>query len=285
MAMEQEHPHPSGNAACVAVVAARGCSGGAFAARQRDRLSLLQDRRHRAFALSLVPLGRMTACPGASPAAAPAVEARLPPTILDFEGIDLGQLAGRGCSLPRFASDDTGAVGPRHFVQIVNVALAVYDKTGKRLVGPIATTTFWANEPDSGGNQVWSDSVVIYDREADRWVISRPGGLPKGADLCLAVSQTADPTGRWDEYAFEVNNKKNGLDQFFNDYPKISASPRSYFATANPNKIFSGLGNTITAFERAAMPSNSQAAGEPEQQARAARLHRRPVRGVVSRPG
>jgi hypothetical protein len=97
---------------------------------------------------------------------------------------------------------------------------SVYDKTGKRLVGPITTTTFWANQPDCGGNQIWSDSVVIYDRQADRWVISRPGGLPNGADLCLAVSQTADPTGRWDEYAFEVNNNKNGLGGLFQWLPE-----------------------------------------------------------------
>jgi hypothetical protein len=199
-----------------------------------------------------LPLGRMTTCSGASAVTAPEVEARLPPTIVDFEGIDQGQLAG-GCSLFPIASDDSGAVGPHHFVQVVNIALAVYDKTGKRLAGPISTTTFWANQPDCGGFQFWSDSVVIYDRQADRWVISRPGRLPNGADLCLAVSQTADPTGRWDQYAFEVNNKNNGLDKFFDDYPKIGAWPGSYFATADPNKIFSGLGNTITAFDRAAM--------------------------------
>jgi hypothetical protein len=151
-------------------------------------------------------------------------------------------------------------VGPHHFVQIVNVALAVYDKSGARLAGPIATTTFWANQPDCGGTQVWSDSVVIYDRQADRWVISRPGG-PNGADLCLAVSQTSDPTGSYDEYAFPVNSSKNGLDQLFNDYPKISAWPGSYFATADPNKIFSGLGNTISAFDRAAMLASSSAPG------------------------
>jgi hypothetical protein len=90
------------------------------------------------------------------------------------------------------------------------------------------------------------------------------------ADLCLAVSQTSDPTGPYDQYAFEVNNQGNGLAAYFNDYPKISAWPKgvaeiddqqggehrsggSYFATANPNRIFCGLGNTISAFDREAM--------------------------------
>lgn len=208
-----------------------------------------------------LPLTEMTRCPAAPASTAPVVEARLPPTILDFEGIDFAELAG-GCSLSPEASDDSGAVGPHDFVQVVNVALAVYAKTGKRLAGPISTTTFWANQPDCGGNQVWTDAVVIYDRQADRWLISRPGGLPHGADLCLAVSQTSDPTGRWNEYAFQVNNTQNKLANFFNDYPKISAwPPGSYFATADPNKIFSGLGNTITAFDRAAMLAGKAAPG------------------------
>ena len=75
----------------------------------------------------------------------------------------------------------------------------------------------------------------------------------RGADLCIAVSQTADPTGRYDQYAFEVNNIANGLFGFNSDYPKISVFSDAYYATADPNKIFGGLGNTISAFERAAM--------------------------------
>ena len=55
---------------------------------------------------------------------------------------------------------------PRHFLKIVNFVLGSNDKTGKRLVGPIATTTFWGNQPDFGGFQFWSDSVVIYDRRS-----------------------------------------------------------------------------------------------------------------------
>src|SRR5262249_38689557 len=77
--------------------------------------------------------------------------------------------------------------------------------------------------------------------------------LAHGQNLCLAVSQTGDPTGKYDQYAFEVNNTANGLSGFFNDYPKISVFSDAYYATADPDKIFSGRGNTISAFERAAM--------------------------------
>ena len=188
---------------------------------------------------------------------------------------------------PIIPSDDSGAVGRHHYVQVVNTSLAVFDRKGNPLAGPISTTTFWSNQPDCGG-QLFTDSVVIYDRHADRWVISRPGG-PMGADLCLAISQTSDPAGPYDQYAFEVNNQANGLAAFFNDYPKIGAWPKavaeigghaeiddqaefddqqdgehqsgggSYLATADPNKIFCGLGNTISAFDRAAMLAGDSA--------------------------
>ena len=193
-----------------------------------------------------LPLGHM---PGCTPTAG-AIEAPIVPPTTDFDGIT--RVVGTHCDSGKFASDDNGAIGPNHYVQVVNFAIAVFDRAGSLLAGPLYTTTFWKNQPTCGGTQFWTDSVVIYDQSADRWVISRPGG-PKGAYLCLAVSQTSDPTGQWDQYAFAVNNSANGLAAFFNDYPKIAAWPGSYLATANPNKIFSGVGNTISAFDRAAM--------------------------------
>jgi hypothetical protein len=81
----------------------------------------------------------------------------------------------------------------------------------------------------------------------------RPGVGPQGQDLCLAVSQTSDPLGKYDQYAFRVNNIANGLFGFFNDYPKIAVFSDAYYATADPNRIFTGIGNTISAFDRTAM--------------------------------
>jgi len=206
-----------------------------------------------------VPLSEMLTCPDAIGPAVPGPISKpggnfLSDPIVSFDGLHVGKLpASDDCSLDRYASDDSGAVGFNHYLQVVNTAIAVYDKSGNVLAGPVSTTTFWRNQPDCGGNQIWSDSVVRFDRYANRWIITRPGGGPHGPDLCVAVSQTSDPTGQYDQYAFEVNNITNGLFGFFNDYPKISVFSDAYYATADPNKIFSGLGNTISAFDRAAM--------------------------------
>jgi len=207
-----------------------------------------------------LPLSQMTPCPGAIGSAASGRNSEpggnfLSEPFVSFDGLHVGELpAGDDCSLGGYASDDSGAVGFDHYVQFVNTAIVVYDKSGNVLAGPVSTTTFWQSQPDCGGpTQIWSDAVVRFDRYANRWVVSRPGGGPYGQDLCMAVSQTSDPTGPYDQYAFEVNNTTNQLAGFFNDYPKISVFTDAYYATADPNKIFSGLGNTISAFERAAM--------------------------------
>ena len=185
--------------------------------------------------------------------------------IVSFEGLHVGELVHGNCSRSGVASDDSGAVGFDHYVQVVNTAVAVYDKQGNMLAGPVSSTRFWENQPDCGGfvGDYATDAVVRFDRYANRWIISVPGwglqGGNLGDGLCVAISQTSDPTGRYDQYAFEVNNVANGLFGFFNDYPKISVFSDAYYAVADPNRIFTGLGNTISAFERAAMLAGNPA--------------------------
>ncbi len=205
------------------------------------------------------PLREMLTCPTMIGPGGPVTNRKpiagfLSDPIVNFEGLHVGELpSGDDCSLDEYATDDSGAVGFNHYVQAVNTAMVVYDKSGNVLAGPVGMTTFWHNQPDCGGNQYWSDTVVRFDRYANRWIVARPGALQYGQDLCVAVSRTPDPTGDYDQYAFEVNNTENGLSNYFNDYPKIAVFTDAYYATADPNKIFSGLGNTISAFEKAAM--------------------------------
>ena len=43
--------------------------------------------------------------------------------------------------------DADGDVGPNHYAEIVNLAFAVYSKTGTPLLGPVDTGTLWADFP------------------------------------------------------------------------------------------------------------------------------------------
>jgi hypothetical protein len=208
-----------------------------------------------------IPLREMTTCPGTiyplipAPKSEPAGDFLSDP-IVSFEGLHLHGLAGGNCSFQNFdASDDSGAVGFDYYVQVVNTAIVVYDKKGNIVAGPVSTTTFWANQPACcQGGVCGTDAVVRFDRYANRWVISHPdGGLPYGRGLCMAISQTSDPTGAYDLYVFEIDSIANGLFGFFNDYAKIAVFPDAYYAVGDPHGIFSGIGNTISAFDRAAM--------------------------------
>ena len=93
----------------------------------------------------------------------------MPGPLLTFEGGAAAQFCA--CAPP----DTDGDVGPNHYVEAVNVAFAVYDKTGNMLAGPTTYNSLFA--PLGGGTpcgtgQNDGDPFVFYDHVADRWVIS-----------------------------------------------------------------------------------------------------------------
>ena len=69
--------------------------------------------------------------------------------------------------------DTNGDVGPNHYVQIVNVKIAVYDKSGGLLYGPVDINTLW--DGYGGPCELYNDGdpIVLYDDMADRWMISQ----------------------------------------------------------------------------------------------------------------
>jgi hypothetical protein len=179
----------------------------------------------------------------------------LSPPLVSFEGMNRAQ----SCNCFA-ATDDSGMVGPNNFVQTTNCAVEVFDRAGARLAGPIATSQLFGAPAiaaqcagslgaNPGG---YSDATVTYDRYADRWVVSRfandnPSTNMGNWNQCFAVSQTSDPAGAYDLYAFRISAT------LFNDYPKMGVWSDAYYMTADANFIFSGTGNLITAFDRTAM--------------------------------
>jgi len=123
--------------------------------------------------------------------------------------------------------DPSGAAGPNHYVQAVNVSYAVYDKSGTMQAGPFSLASLWPGTIDEG------DPIVMYDRHADRWFISQFQDQP--ARMLLAVSQTADPTGSYYTYSYQMSD--------FPDYPKFSIWWDGYYMTANASQ-------TTVVFER-----------------------------------
>ncbi len=144
---------------------------------------------------------------------------RTPPVSSSFEGVN--NVSG---VLP---PDTEMAVGPNHIVQVVNLAFAVYNKSGTLLAGPSNTNTLWAGfggpcQTDNSG-----DAIFLYDRQADRFVLTQFAVAAGHQSVCFAVSQTSNPTGAY--FRYEVVTPR------FPDYYKVGA-----WAAANNNAYFFG---------------------------------------------
>ena len=178
-----------------------------------------------------------------------------PAPMLNFDGVGNGFTGPNGTFTVASAPPDTnGAVGPNHYVQIVNTDFAVFNKAGTALYGPVPINTLWSGF--GGGCQANNDGdpVVLYDPIADRWVISQFSVTTTPYLECVAVSQTGDPTGAYNRYAFDYGSTD------FPDYPKMGVWPDAYYATFN---MFAGgttfSGGKVCAYDRTRMLTGAAA--------------------------
>lgn len=182
----------------------------------------------------------------------PLAELGAPTVEGSFEGIN-----NRNGVLP---PDPSGDIGPNHYVQMVNLSFAIYDRSGNTLYGPADNRTLWAGfgGPCEARND--GDPIVLYDHLANRWMMSQFAlpNFPRGPFYqCIAVSQTSNPTGAWHRYEFTIHQEK------LNDYPKFGVWPDGYYMSINQFKCSfircSWAGQGVVAFERDAMLAGAAA--------------------------
>ena len=172
-----------------------------------------------------------------------------------FEGVGQGFTGPQGTFTVNSAPPDpNGAVGPNHFVEVVNSGFAVFNKSGTPVYGPVATNTLWSGfgglcETDNNG-----DATIKYDQFADRWVIQQLAitGVTTTFYICVAVSTGPDPTGSYYRYQFPFAN--------FPDYPKLSVWPDGYYLSINQ---FNSSGTTFLGPLVGAMDRTSMLSGAP----------------------
>jgi uncharacterized repeat protein (TIGR01451 family) len=163
------------------------------------------------------------------------------------------------------ASDNSGAAGPNHYFQTENFSAIIFDKTGQVVLGPFPTATFWSGFTSPGNvcSFTWSDAVVLYDRAAQRWFISRFAAVNNGDDVpaswyqCFAISATSDPTGQYYRYVFSIDPSD------WSDYPKFGIWPDAYYMTSDNRGPICKVGcatlnpvghsSFVVAFERSKM--------------------------------
>jgi len=128
-----------------------------------------------------------------------------------------------GQSTSSFPPDPSGAAGPNHYVQAVNSSYQIFTKNGVSLGGPYDLGNILFNSNDG-------DPIVLYDKYADRWVITEFKTI--GKKVLFAVSKTSDPTGQY--YTYQYTSPQ------FPDYQKFSIWSDGYYMTSNQStqKVF-----------------------------------------------
>jgi hypothetical protein len=185
---------------------------------------------------------------------AAASTASIPAPNLTFEGLsnqDNFNLFGFRVNPP----DPVGDVGPRHYVEMVNLAYAVYDKQGNLLAGPVAIGDLWANFPVEDCTDPSGDPIVIYDQLVGRWILSQFTTRGPLYYNCVAISRTGDPTGVYYRYAFSAG-------EFFPDYPKYGVWTNSYLLTSRDFGPTVEYGISVYALEK-----NKMLGGQPDARA------------------
>jgi len=144
--------------------------------------------------------------------------------IMNFDGTNNGQNVGRVTP-----PDPTGAVGLTDYVQVVNGMFQVFSKTGTSLYGPVQTSTLWNGFTGNWTGHDDGDGIVLYDANADRWLISQFAinctGSPYTEYELVAISATNDPTGSYYRYAFQFD--------YMPDYPKLGVWQDGYYLSVN----------------------------------------------------
>ena len=172
---------------------------------------------------------------------------------LNFNGIgDTSNTPSNPCNCA--PPDTNGAVGASQYVQIVNTAFGVYDKTTGAIASgfPKAINTLWTGF--GGGCQTNNDGdpTVAYDQQANVWVISQFSVSTTPYLQCVAVSTTSDAAGAYHLYSFNYGNTQ------FPDYPKLGVWSNAYVTTYN---IFNNgqtfAGPKVCVWDRSAMISGA----------------------------
>lgn len=157
--------------------------------------------------------------------------------------------------------DSNGAVGPVHFVELINGRFSVFDKASGAKLQTMTDVSFWSqagiNLP-SGWDV--TDPRIIYDPASQRWFASEvnfdPSGIINTNDFLLAVSTGADPTGPWQGLSIPTDPSGNN----FADYPTLGLDAQGVYLSGDmfdPNS--NPVGPSLVSIPKAGLLANPPA--------------------------
>lgn len=141
---------------------------------------------------------------------------------LNQPGMDADDGGGGAVTPP----DTTGGIGPSHYVEMVNVAVAVYGRASLGLVsGPTSLDTFMASPAGTS----MTDPQIQWDQQSQRWLyvglaFEDTAGTV-GNFLQYGFSKTSDPSdlgaNGWCRYSLSSGTGGPGGQNLLDDYPKL----------------------------------------------------------------
>jgi len=153
--------------------------------------------------------------------------------------------------------DTNGAVGNDQYVETANVRYQVWSldrgtSTATSVLGPVAINALWSGFGGACQAQNSGDPIVLYDKLANRWLISQFTRVITGGAYfqCVALSTTADATGSYARWAFAVPGS------LFGDYPHFGVWTDAYYMMAHAFTSASAgayAGGIFAAMDRPAM--------------------------------
>jgi len=199
-----------------------------------------------------------------------------------FDGLTLRQqrLANNGNQFTIEPPDQGLCVGGGKELEVVNDVLNVYDASGKSVLGVTDLNTFFGypaeiqrTSPPVFGPEP-TDPSCTFDRATNRWFLivltletdSTSGALTGVNHIDIAVSQTADPAGKWMIYHLPTqddgtqgtpNHNCDG-GPCLGDYPHLGIDAKGFYITTNEYPFFGDGFHAaqIYAFSKQALAAN-----------------------------
>jgi hypothetical protein len=178
--------------------------------------------REKAAAMQLPP------SPGMRPVSAAAPGALAAANLISgagFDGIDAAE-SFCACKPP----DGAIAASPTYLLATVNTAFAVWDKSGHPLLGgPTSLSSLFGGCLATYPHM--SDPFTDYDAADQRFVLgilTFDDGY--NSSICMAVSQTSDPTMQWNVYSFPVSSTPNND---LLDFPRPAIAANAIYVGGN----------------------------------------------------
>lgn len=165
-----------------------------------------------------------------SPEASIATPPALSSPVVGVPAIDSRHSKCLGCYPP----DGALAAGASYVVGAVNTALAVWDKSGNLVFGPVSMPAMLSDSSrnpycPNDGLHFFADPFVEYDGTHAQFIVGMLNyDLRFNTRVCLAATSTGDPTGNWYLYDIPVN-----LNRTLFDYPQAAVGPNALYVSGN----------------------------------------------------